>query len=236
MKSTATNSLAALGIGIAALLVGCTSSGSPASSQAPATSSASSGGTVASATPGGGTGSTSGAGSGPSGTAAAGSGPSTNVPNGAVPSGNPGGLAILACPTSGLKLAEGTTGAAAGSVYMQLEFTNTSGRTCTLFGYPGVALTTSTASGSQVGAAATRSTGKPKLVITLTPGETASATLQIAQVANYPSSSCQPVSARYLQVYPPGQTSAVYLPYTGQGCMKAVFVLGIQPVQAGTGA
>jgi Protein of unknown function (DUF4232) len=237
MKSTATTSLAALGIGIAALLAGCTSSGSPASSQAPAASSAGSGGTVASATPaGGGAGSTSGGSGGASGTAPAGSGPSSNVPNGAVPSGGSGGLAILACPTSGLKLAEGTTGAAAGSVYMQIEFTNTSGRTCTLFGYPGVALTTSTTPGSQVGAAARRSTGKPKQVITLTPGQTASATLQIAQVANYPSSSCQPVSARYLQVYPPGQTSARYLPYTGQGCMKPVFVLGIEPVQVGTGA
>jgi hypothetical protein len=237
MKSTATNSLAVLGIGMAALLAGCTTSGSPISSQGPATSGASSGGTVASATPAGGdTGSAQGSSSG---TAPGGASPSASggsQPNGAVPSGRPGGLAILACPTSGLKLAEGTTGAAAGSVYMQIEFTNTSGRTCTLFGYPGVALTTSTAPGSQVGAAAARSTGKPKLVITLTPGKTASATLQIAQVVNYPASRCEPVSARYLQVYPPGQTSAVYLPYTGQGCTKPVFVLGIEPVQAGSGA
>jgi hypothetical protein len=119
---------------------------------------------------------------------------------------------------------------------MQLDFTNASGRTCTLFGYPGVALTTSVAPGSQVGAAATRATGRPKMVITLAPGATASATLQITQVANYPSSRCDPVSARYLQVYPPGQTAAVYLPYPGQGCVKPVFVLGIEPVQSGTGA
>jgi hypothetical protein len=64
----------------------------------------------------------------------------------------------------------------------------------------------------------------------------ASATLQIAQVAAYPSSRCDPVSARYLQVYPPGQTAAVYLPYTGQGCVKPVFVLGIEPIHSGTGA
>jgi hypothetical protein len=178
-----------------------------------------------------GTGSTPGSGAGPgaspSGTAPAGSGPGTS---------HPGGLAILGCPTSGLKVAEGTAGAAAGSVYIQLEFTNESGRTCTLFGYPGVALTTSTVPGSQVGAAATKSTGKPKLVITLAQGATASATLQITQVANYPSSACDPVSARYLQVDPPGQTAAVYLPYTGRGCAKPVFVLGIGPVQSGTGA
>lgn len=231
MKSTATNSLAVIGVGLAALLAGCASSASPASSQAPAATSPGSGGAVASATAAGGsTGSAQGSG----GTAPGGASPSPT--GGSLPNGGSGGLAILACPTSGLKLAKGTSGAAAGSVYLQLEFTNTSGRTCTLFGYPGVALTTSTAPGSQVGAAAERSTGKPKTVITLTPGETASATLQIAQVLNYPASRCQPASARYLQVYPPGQTSAVYLPYTGQGCTKPVFVLGIEPIQAGSGA
>lgn len=142
-------------------------------------------------------------------------------------------MAILPCLTSGLKVATGTAGAAAGSLYQQIDFTNTSGRTCTLYGYPGVALTTSTTPGSQVGAAATRSAAKPKAVITLAAGATASATLQITQVLNYPTSSCGPVSSRYLQVYPPGQTAAVYLPYQGKGCTKPVFVLGITTVVSG---
>lgn len=218
MRPIATNSLAAsiLGIGMAGLLVGCASLGE---------SSTSTGSQVPGASVG--TGSTT---------------PTSGTPDSTLPSATPtgngsvGGLAVLACKTSDLKVAQGNAGGAAGSVYAQIEFTNNSGRRCTLFGYPGVALTTDKTPNSQVGAAATRSAATPKKVITLAPGNTASATLQIAQVANYPSSRCEPVSAHYLQVYPPGQTDAVYLPYTGQGCSKPVFVLGIQAVQAGTGA
>jgi hypothetical protein len=88
---------------------------------------------------------------------------------------------------------------------------------------------------SQVGAAAARSAGQPVKLVTLAPNASASATLRLAQVANYPTASCGPVSGSFLQVYPPGQTAAVYLPYQGQTCVKPVFVLGISPVQPGTG-
>jgi hypothetical protein len=231
MKLTATNSVAAsiAGIGLAALLVGCTSAGSTAGSSAPATSSATSGGAVASVSPAGG----SSAGATPTGGAT----PSESGPSGSASSpaaqGGTGGLAILPCPTSGLKVATGTAGAAAGSLYQQIDFTNTSGRTCTLYGYPGVAQTTDMTPGSQVGAAATKSTAKPKMVITLAAGKTASATLQITQVVNYPTANCGPEDSRYLQVYPPGQTAAVYLPYQSKGCTKPVFVLGITAIVAG---
>jgi hypothetical protein len=117
-----------------------------------------------------------------------------------------------------------------------LEFTNTSGRTCTLYGYPGVALT-ATAPGAQVGAAAERSSVRPATLITLAPGVTASATLQLVNVSFYSASACGPVSAGYLQVYPPGQTSAVYVPntgYTGQACTKAIYQLGVSTVAVGT--
>ena len=129
----------------------------------------------------------------------------------------------------------GAAGAAAGSVYQQIDFTNTSGRTCTLYGYPGVALTSSASPGSQIGAAATRSGSKPKAVITLADGATASATLQVAHALNYPTASCGPVDAHYLQVFPPGQTAAVYLPYQAKGCTKPVFILGVTTIVAGAG-
>lgn len=87
---------------------------------------------------------------------------------------------------------------------------------------------------SQVGAAASRSDARPKTLVTLAPGATASATLQITQALNYPTASCAPVSASYLQIYPPGQTTAVYLSYKGTGCAKPVFVLGIETIQPGT--
>jgi hypothetical protein len=129
---------------------------------------------------------------------------------------------------------EGAIGAAAGSTYLQIDFTNTSGRTCLLYGYPGVALTTGTASTSQVGAMATRSTADQKTVVTLADGATASATLQLVEVVNYSTSVCEPASANYLQVYPPGQTVPVYLPFKGKTCLKPVFTLGISAVKAAT--
>ena len=125
-------------------------------------------------------------------------------------------------------------GAAAGSVYMQIDFTNTSGAPCTLYGYPGVAFTTSPTAASQVGLAATRSTGQPYKLVTLAPQASASATLHLVQVLNYPAARCGPVSGSFLQVYPPGDKSAVYLPYQGQTCAKPVFSMGIAAVQPGT--
>jgi hypothetical protein len=133
-------------------------------------------------------------------------------------------------PTSGLHLTLGTSGAAAGSMYTQIEFTNTSGATCTLYGYPGVALTASTAPGSQVGAAATRSTIRPEKVVTLTPGATALAQVQLVDVLNYPTANCEPASASYLQVYPPGQTTPLYLAFAAKTCTKPVFALGVTTV------
>jgi serine/threonine-protein kinase len=172
------------------------------------------------------------------------------TPGGTVPSGTPaasgsGGQAIGPCPTSSLKLAVdwGVGQAAAERFYVPLEFTNTSGQACTLYGYPGVALTTSTTPGSQVGSEATRLTGislganNPPAVVTLGPGATASATLQLVNVGVYSSGSCDPVPVSYLEVYPPGQTSAAYVPYTGyigQACSKPVYQLGISTVEAGT--
>jgi hypothetical protein len=218
---------------MATLIVGCTSSGSPASSQSPATSGTKSGAAVSTGAPvpapsGGPPSSSVGPPSGPAdGATSPASGPS------AAPSPvTPGGLAIVACPTSGLKVAEGTSGAAAGSTYLQIDFTNTSGRTCLLYGYPGVALTTGTSSGSQVGAAATRSTVDPETVVTLAAGATADARLQVVDVLNYPAATCDPVDGSYLQVYPPGQATPVYLPFKGQTCAKPVFAIGISTVVA----
>src|SRR5215510_8381854 len=53
--------------------------------------------------------------------------------------GNPG-AAGTGCATRNLKVTVGTAQGAAGSIYQVIDFTNTSGAACTLFGYPGVAL------------------------------------------------------------------------------------------------
>ena len=52
----------------------------------------------------------------------------------------------------------------AGGVYVVLDFTNTSGRTCTLYGYPGVSLVSGPPY-TQIGLAAKRSTSTSKKLV-----------------------------------------------------------------------
>jgi hypothetical protein len=144
------------------------------------------------------------------------------------PSGPPG------CVTSVLKGSLGPAGAAAGSSYYPIRFTNTAGSACTLYGYPGVSFVT--ASGIQVGAAATEDPVYPRQLVTLAPGDTAHAELQITVAQNYPPSACSPVTVHRLKVYPPGQTSALFIPVTATACAKtSVQILAVQTVQPGSG-
>lgn len=92
---------------------------------------------------------------------------------------------------------------AAGSVYMPLEFTNLSGHTCTMYGYPGVAALSSNL--RQLGSPAQRSGGQPHTV-TLPPGATANATLTYSDVVTGNCPSQYKRTAFELQIYPPDQT------------------------------
>jgi hypothetical protein len=74
-------------------------------------------------------------------------------------------------------------------------------------------------------------------VVTLAPGATASAMMHIVQAYFDPSSSCGAVPVSYFEVYPPGQTTAIYVPdkgYVAQACTKPVSYLWVSPVAAGT--
>jgi Protein of unknown function (DUF4232) len=139
-----------------------------------------------------------------------------------------------ACSTSGLKIVPGLSEGAAGSIYQVIDFTNISGQTCTIFGYPGVALAAGTPV-TQVGAAATRSTAAAAALVTLAPGATGNALLRITQALNYDPSKCHPVATSYLQIYPPNQTTPVYLAYNSTGCKTSVPLLSVGVVQLGTG-
>jgi hypothetical protein len=153
------------------------------------------------------------------------------VPSSPVP---PAVVGAPACPNGSLKLAQGLAQGYAGGVYEVIDFTNTSSSTCTLYGYPGVSLV----SGPpyvQIGLAAQRSTNTPVKVITLAPGDTANALLQIVDALNYPPATCSPAAATDLQVYPPGQTVAVYLPNKSEACAEPVQTTFIGAVQAGSG-
>jgi len=144
--------------------------------------------------------------------------------------------AAPACATADLQAKPGVAQGAAGSVYQVIDFTNIGTAECTLYGYPGVSLAAGTPV-TQVGAAASRSTTAPATLVTLAPGQTANALLRIVQAENYPTSMCSPKATTYLQIYPPNQTTPIYLSYASTGCaMTSVKLLTIGVVQAGAGS
>jgi hypothetical protein len=209
-------------IAAAALAAGCASSSS-SSSPASSASSASSPTLAPSAS----------VASSPSAAAPA-SSPSTEANPASSSPGNPG-AAGTGCATRSLKATVGLAQGAAGSVYQIIDFTNISGAACTLFGYPGVALAGGTPV-TQIGAAAARSTASSPRLVTLAPGKTANALLRITQAENYPASRCAPKASTYLQIYPPNQTTPIYLAYKSTGCSSsAVNLLTIGVVQPGNG-
>ena len=152
---------------------------------------------------------------------------SSNTPAVVAPSSAPG---TPACATSALQVKLGSSNGYAGGVYVSIDFTNTSGSTCTLFGYPGVSLVTGPPY-KQIGLAAKRSTSTPKKLVTLAAGATATAQLQIVDALNFPSANCGPTKATALKIYPPNQTEPVYLPNTSTGCSKPVQIMYIGAVR-----
>jgi Protein of unknown function (DUF4232) len=129
-------------------------------------------------------------------------------------------------------LAQGT----AGSIYQVIYFTNLSNAPCTLYGYPGVALAAGSSTVNQVGAAASRTSATAAALVTLDAGHSANATLRIVEAGNYPSGTCKPAATTFLQLFPPGQTTPIYLAYKSTGCSSSsVNLLSVGVLTAGTG-
>jgi hypothetical protein len=151
-------------------------------------------------------------------------------PNAAAAGGPPG------CATRDLKATVGVAQGAAGSVYQVIDFTNIGTASCSLYGYPGIAL----AGGSpvtQIGAAASRSPQAGPALVTLAPGAVGNTLLRITQAQNYPTSKCSPMASTYLQIYPPNQTTPIYLGYKSTGCSATgVKLLTVSVVQTGAGS
>jgi hypothetical protein len=143
--------------------------------------------------------------------------------------------AVPACPTSSLQVRLGAANGYAGGTDQPIDFNNTGSTSCTLYGYPGVSLVSGPPY-TQIGLAARRGTTTPVKLITLAPGATANAMLQIVDALNYPPSSCSPTKATYLRVYPPNQKAPAYLPAASQGCAKPVQILTVGPVTPGSGS
>jgi hypothetical protein len=138
------------------------------------------------------------------------------------------------CATSGLNVTLGPSSGYAGGVDQTIVFTNTSGATCTLYGYPGVSLV-SAPPHTQIGLAAQRGSTTPVKLITLASGATASAVLQVVDALNFGTATCSPAKAAFLRIYPPNQTAPVYLADASEVCAQPVQTLFISAVQAGSG-
>ena len=131
-----------------------------------------------------------------------------------------GAAAAGACPAGGLVVWLDTQGdGTAGSIYYTLEFTNLSGRACSLRGYPGVSAVG--LGGSRVGSPASRNPLSPVRAVTLLGGGTAKAVLQITEAGNFPRSTCAQTTAAGLRVYPPNQTAAKVVPFPFAACSRS---------------
>ena len=157
----------------------------------------------------------------------------------AAPSTVPGLGGLTVCQSAALKVTVDTSqaGGAAGSVYYPVNFTNTSGTPCGLYGYPGMSFVTAGGStGQQIGAAAQRDPAFGNLSVRLPADGVAHAWLQVAQAGNYPASACQPMTAHWLRVFPPGDTAATYVGVSFSACASAsAQLLTVTPVRSGQG-
>jgi hypothetical protein len=74
-------------------------------------------------------------------------------------------------------------------------------------------------------------------LVTLKPGAVGNTLLRITQAQNYPTSKCSPMASTYLQIYPPNQTTPIYLGYKSTGCSATgVNLLTVGVVQSGAGS
>jgi hypothetical protein len=139
------------------------------------------------------------------------------------------------CATAGLRVSVGGANGAAGSIYYPLTFTNVSGAACGMYGYPGVSFV-SAPDGSQLGGEAIRNSTFGPSLVTLAPGATAHASLQVVVAQNYPPAVCRPVTAHWLRIYPPSQYDPLYAQLTATTCTASVpsgSTLGIYVVRPG---
>jgi hypothetical protein len=135
------------------------------------------------------------------------------------------------CQTPGLVIWLDTSGKVTlGTVSYSLEFTNLSGQSCTLNGFPFLAAVD--LHGHQVGHRAVFDHSTAPHQVTLGRGKTATAVLQVVDAGNLQRSACHPVTAAGLRVYPPNQTRSKIVPFPLPTCSKAsAHILFVGPVR-----
>ena len=121
---------------------------------------------------------------------------------------------------------------AAGSTYYPLEFTNVSGHTVTIRGFPGVSAVNYH---GQLGSpAAWEHTAAPRTV-TLANGATAHTTLRIVNARNF--GGAKTATATALKIYPPNQKTATHIYFTFPALVKkgTTYMMVTSPIMPGAG-
>jgi Protein of unknown function (DUF4232) len=147
------------------------------------------------------------------------------------------GTGTAGCAASSLRVTLDihAAGAAAGSSFLPLDFTNISRSTCRLTGYPVVSFA-SGVSGRPVGTAAALDRSVRARPVALAPGATAHAWLQVIDATNFPAKQCHPVAADGLRINLPGQRADSYVSHAFAACAAAMHgseILTVQPIQPG---
>jgi Protein of unknown function (DUF4232) len=125
---------------------------------------------------------------------------------------------------------------AAGTIYYPLEFTNLSGHTCSLFGYPGVSALNRY--GHQLGSPAGWGSLAGARTVKLAPGATAHTILAYHDAAVTTEPGCDPVyTAALLRLYPPDQRSSTFAAFSLEVCSHAgpVYMNITEPIIPGVG-
>lgn len=146
--------------------------------------------------------------------------------------------AIPACTAGdlGVWLAVDQGNGAAGTIYYPLQFTNLSGHTCYLYGFPGVSAVSR--SGVRLGSPAQWGSRAGARVVNVAPGGTAHTILAYHDAVVSTEPGCDPVNtAATLSVIPPNKTTATHAAFAFQACSHAgpLYMTITEPIKAGVG-
>lgn len=135
------------------------------------------------------------------------------------------------CRASDVEVAYEPGDSAAGTRYGSIVVTNTSEIWCQVEGFGGVSYVGG-GDGQQVGAPADRDTSDqaptPE-VLTIEPGDSATALISEANAGNYPAKKCDPTKVDGFRVYLPDETESVFVKHPTTGCADdAVHLLAHQ--------
>jgi Protein of unknown function (DUF4232) len=119
---------------------------------------------------------------------------------------------------------------ALGTIFWTLDFTNQSGSTCTLRGYPKVSAVN--VAGHRLGSVAVHDTTKKVTTVTLPKEASAITMLAIVNAGNFPTSKCGPADAAGVRVTPPNGSASKVVPFPFQACTKKLTFMRVQAVRA----